>query len=336
MPVNKDLLSRIRIIDACLRNRSRIYWSKEALIQKILEKSDIKIKKRTIDNDIYLMRNSEQLNYNAPIAFSKLHGGYYYTDPDFTLEKLPLNSEDLNALKLVATTLRQYKEIAMFKEFSANVEKVINLVEFVPSLSSSDFNAFIDFEKAPFSKGGEYLNSISNAISSKTVLLVSYQKFQDQQSSLRTISPYLLKEYRNRWYLVGLQHDKAEVRTFALDRIISLVLKDNEKYNDQESIDSDTYFRNTIGISLTDGIVEEVILSFKPSSGYYIKTQYLHSTQEILVDNDRELRIKLNVVSNYELISTILSFGNKVKVICPKELQKEIANKLRQAQLQYE
>lgn len=325
MPANKDLLSRIRIIDACLRSRTNKYWSKEALIEKISEKGDIEIKERTLANDIYLMRNSEQLNYYAPIAYSKPNNGYYYTDPNYTLEKLPLNPEDLQALKLVATTLRQYNDIGLFKEFSANVEKVINLVEYV---ESNDFYAFIDFEKAPYSKGGEYLTRISEAISTKTVLELSYQKFQDQQPNLRIISPYLLKEYRNRWYLVGLQHDKLKVKVFALDRITKLEVNQVIKYNAQADFDPVIYFKNTIGVTLKDCAVEEVILSFNPFAGNYVKTQHLHSTQEILADNEKEVRIKLKVVPNYELLATILSFGSQVKVISPESVRNQIVASL--------
>ena len=52
----------------------------------------------------------------------------------------------------------------------------------------------------------------------------------------------------------------------------------------------------------------------------YIKSLPLHDTQEILVDDKDELRIKLKVCITYDFIMELLSFGGDVRVIRPKSL----------------
>lgn len=325
MPQNKHALVRMKVIDECLRSRSKKYWSKQKLIEQIQIRRDIKVSERTLDNDIYLMRYCTQLNYNAPLEYLKKEDGYYYTDPDYSIEKLPLNEVEINALAMAAATLGQYRHVAVLCEFASTVDKVITLVNNLKQSSFTNGFKFIDFEKAPYSKGNEHLDSLIESIRNKKAIKLSYLKFDDKISKPRTVSPYLLKEYRNRWYLLGLQHETNQLRKFALDRISHLDLVDDIFIN-PNGFDPELYFKNTIGISYENEKVEEVILSFSPHDGKYVKTQHLHGSQETLVDNDQEFKVKLHVVINYELISTILSFRKGVRVISPIILKQQVAN----------
>ncbi|PVY40870.1 helix-turn-helix transcriptional regulator [Pontibacter virosus] len=326
MPQNKNALVRMQVIDACLRSRTKKYWSKRELIDRIGEAKDIRVSRRTLDHDIYQMRYCSQLNYNAPIEYLKKEDGYFYTDPNFSIEKLPLNEVEINALAMAAATLGQYKHVDVLSQFSSTIDKVITLVKNLKQEGTRDGFSFIDFEKAPYSKGNEHLDFLIEAIRNRKAVKLSYLKFDDSMPNSRTVSPYLLKEYRNRWYLLCVQHENGQLRKFGLDRIVSLEPAHNVSYENYTSLNPELYFRNVIGISFEGEKVEEVILSFSPHDGNYVKTQHLHNSQETLVDDNNELRIKLNVVINYELISTILSFGKGVRVISPVVLRQQIAN----------
>lgn len=326
MPQSKNALVRMQVIDECLRSRTKKYWSKRELIERIGEAKDIRVSGRTLDYDIYQMRYCSQLNYNAPIEYLKKEDGYFYTDPNFSIEKLPLNEVEINALAMAAATLGQYKHVGVLSEFSSTIDKVITLVKNLKQEGTSDGFSFIDFEKAPYSKGNEHLDFLIDAIRNKKAVRLSYLKFDDSIPKPRTLSPYLLKEYRNRWYLLGLQHENGQLRKFGLDRICSLELSQNGNYQKATDLNPELYFKNAIGISFEGDKVEEVILSFLPHDGNYVKTQHLHSSQETLIDDENELMVKLSVVINYELISTILSFGKGVRVISPVLLRQQIAN----------
>ncbi len=339
MPQSKHALVRMRLINECLRSKARKtrkYWSKTELIAKINEEKDIKVSERTLDYDIYLMRYCSQLNYKAPIAYNKKENGYYYTDPAYTIENLPLNEVELHALATAAATLSQYKHMAVFSEFASTVNKVINLVQQISSEPPGMNPKFIDFEKAPYAEGNEYLDALIEATRNKRPVRISYRKFEDAQPKDRTISPCLLKEYRNRWYLVGLQHETDNLRKFALDRICSLESVPETPFRETVNFKPELYFKNAIGISKEDGQVEEVILSFSPHDGNYVKTQYLHNSQELLVDDEIEVRVRLKVVINYELEATILGFGKEVKVIAPEILKQKILRTLDACRKQYQ
>jgi predicted DNA-binding transcriptional regulator YafY len=52
-----------------------------------------------------------------------------------------------------------------------------------------------------------------------------------------------------------------------------------------------------------------------------VKAKPIHATQRI---NDHERTVSINVVLNKELVSTILSFGDDVEVVEPKQLRDDI------------
>ncbi|MFA1771646.1 helix-turn-helix transcriptional regulator [Rufibacter glacialis] len=318
----------MRIIDECLRNKTGWYWSKEQLIARILEKSDIMVSERTLDNDIYLMRHCTQLNYKAPIKYLKKFDGYVYTEPDYSIEKLPLNEAEIAALAMAAATFSQYRHVRVLSGFASTVDKVITLVNQIRKEGAEEPFRFIDFEKAPYSVGNEHIDFIIESIRSRKPIALSHRSFDQPLPKDRTVSPYLLKEYRNRWYLLGFQHEDGKLRKFGLDRIVSIGFAEGTRYVEPKDFDPELYFRNTIGISLEDSEVTEVILSFSPHDGNYVKTQHLHSSQETLVDDGKEFRIRLRVVLNYELVSTILGFGKGVLVLSPERLKDQISDVL--------
>lgn len=86
------------------------------------------------------------------------------------------------------------------------------------------------------------------------------------------------------------------------------------------NVDPDTLFEHSFGIILPheDQQIEEVILSYSAFQGKYIKSLPLHHTQEIVVDNDEELRVKLNMYVTHDFVMELLSVGAEVKVVAPK------------------
>ncbi len=104
MPLNKAASERHLVIDACLRNKQRPFPSKEYIVNKISEKLS-EVSAATFDKDIAAMKKT----YGATIAYHKERKGYYYTDDVFTLDKFPLNADEVTALDLSTSILRRLK-----------------------------------------------------------------------------------------------------------------------------------------------------------------------------------------------------------------------------------
>jgi predicted DNA-binding transcriptional regulator YafY len=116
------------------------------------------------------------------------------------------------------------------------------------------------------------------------------------------------------------------LRTFALDRLSELAIL-NEKFKKPSDFNIHKLFQNNFGVITTEkNKAEEIILSFTNIQGKYVKALTLHPSQKILIDNEKELRICLNIVITYDFIMELLSMGANVKVIQPEHLKQTIIN----------
>lgn len=149
------------------------------------------------------------------------------------------------------------------------------------------------------------------------------------------VEPYALKEFKNRWYILAKDSKDNNIKSFALDRLTNLeITTQHYQYPDNYSIEQS--YRYCFGIiSLNGSDPQDIILSFDPFQGKYIKTLPLHETQEVLADNDQETRIKLKLCLTHDLVMELLSFGDNMKVIEPKQLVDEIKEAHKNAYKQY-
>ncbi len=193
---------------------------------------------------------------------------------------------------------------------------------------------FIHFEnRKPL--GTENLFGLLHAIKNRLNISFSYQKFWENNLTQRSVQPCALKEFRSRWYVLAKDQKDNTIKSFALDRLTNLEITNISFILPKDFIVEETY-RYCFGIICpTNQKPEEIILSFDPIQGKYIKSLPLHHSQEILVDNNKELKIKLTVFVTYDFVKELLSFGEYMKVIQPTALIDEIAKAFKQANLQY-
>lgn len=192
----------------------------------------------------------------------------------------------------------------------------------------------IHFEKRK-PKGTENFHGLLHAINNKLQISFTYQKYWEDAITHRTVEPYALKEFRNRWYLLANDLKDKQVKSFAFDRLTELEIT-KKKFNLSATFDVNEHYKFCFGIiSPNDHDLKEVILSFDPTQGKYIKSLPLHETQEILVDDEHEIRIRLKIYLTLDFIMEILSYGDNVKVIKPKSLIEELKQSYQTALAQY-
>lgn len=180
------------------------------------------------------------------------------------------------------------------------------------------------FEKRK-SRGLEHLNGILHAIQNKKIINLNYTKYWEGIPQKRTLEPYALKEFRYRWYLLANEKNgnNFQIKTFGLDRISDLEIS-NSSFK-KEKFNPDNAFQNSFGIiSTLNEKPEEIIVSFTPHQGKYIKSLPLHSSQEILIDDENELRIKLNLVPTFDFEQELLQNSEHLKIISPKNFKERM------------
>jgi predicted DNA-binding transcriptional regulator YafY len=330
MPLNKYALLRYRIIHRCLTDQHHPYPDKDYLRAQCEEAlygtyDGRHVSLKTIERDLRDMREDPMLGYHAPVLYHREHKGYYYGDPGFDPDRGPLKPSEREALAFAAQTLFQFRDAGMFQPYAFAIEKIFAQLQISGEEASGEPQ--IQFESAPLVRGQEFLHPLYRAAHQRLKVRFWHHKFGATAATLRTISPFLLKEYRNRWYVIGTETGRTEIKSFGLERISDVVVLD-EPGDQPRGIDPAARFRHAIGITEGGLEPETVILAFTPHQRNYLNTQPLHASQEIVADTDHSYTIRLTVLVNYELIQTILGYGPDVLVLEPPHLRETIKHKL--------
>ncbi len=336
MSINKLALIRYKTLDECLQNKHK-KWTLEILIDKVsdalyeFEGITSGISKRTIQADIQLMR-SDKLGYNAPIIV-KDKKYYCYEDSNYSITKTPINNTDLAKMREIVDVLKQFNGFNYFEEMSEMIAKLENNLY----KSSNKSRNCIQFESNKLLKGLEFINPLYQAVLNKIPLLIEYKSFKAQQSQEQIYFPFLLKEYRNRWFLIVKPKKGKMLLTLALDRIIAFQELPKEPFVEYDSINFDTYYDDVIGVTKTEkDRAQKVVLQIEKYNAPYVLTKPLHDSQIILKHDNDGIILSINVVINFELEREILGFGESIKVLSPRNLKKKIENRHRKAIENYE
>lgn len=335
MPVTRNALIRYNTIDKCLQNRLR-KWTLEDLVDACsdalyeYEGIDKGVSKRTVQMDLQMMR-SERLGYNAPIiVVDKKY--YTYEEENYSITNIPLTDQDLRKLTEVVDILKQFKGFTHFKELSSMVQKLEDKVH----TSKTQERSIIDLEKNEHLKGLEYIDPIYNAILNKKCIEVTYKSFKARGESKFLFHPFLLKEHRNRWFVLGDRDKRSERLLLALDRMEHVTVSNKPlKGFDETAITN--YFNNVIGVTVNNGQepLEVVLLSTHDNAPYMI-TKPLHHSQKVIEKRDEGVLFSLYVQHNFELERDILAFGDSLKVMSPERLRSTIRKRLQTAIDEYD
>jgi predicted DNA-binding transcriptional regulator YafY len=333
MPHIKNALIRYRIIDRCLRNKYKPFPTKkdlraaceEALFGSVYGDN---ICDSTIEKDMFAMK----MEHDAPIKYSKLNGGYFYEDPNFSINDIPLTDDDLSAIKFALSTLMQFREVEMFRQFGSAMDKIVDRVAISSSSDGEDVGKYVQFETAISLGGNEFLTPLLDAIRNKFNVNFKYGSFISGNAKQRSCLPLLLKEYRNRWYLISFDNNKEDVITYALDRMSDLIIT-KDVNTKAISFDADGYFKYVIGISVDNtSKPQEVILKVNTIAAKYLQSQPLHFSQKLIKEEKEASTLSLEVMISEELIRLLLSFAGELEIIKPQSLRKIILERVSKMQ----
>jgi predicted DNA-binding transcriptional regulator YafY len=223
-----------------------------------------------------------------------------------------MEMQDMQVLSEVSGLLRQFKGFNHFADLNEMVSKLEDKIYTQKTHSAP----VIDFERNDNLKGLEYIEVIRKAIVSKKTICITYRSFKARQESTFCFSGYLLKEYRNRWFVLGVQHRRAgrNLYNLALDRIQSI--EDHEEpYQENTTLDLATYYNDVIGVTKSPGQHDcEVVFWIDKDNAPYVITKPLHHTQTLLSEDETGKIFSM--------------FGSKMKVLGPRILVKQMKEQL--------
>lgn len=326
MPINRLALIRYKTIDNCLQNRQRL-WTLDDLMDACsdalyeFEGKKDGVSKRTIQLDIQNMR-SEKLGYCAPIIV-KDKKYYTYEEKGFSITNIPLTNNDIDTLSQISLLLKQFSGFSHF----ADLQDITKRLESKIHCSKTHDQPFIHFERNDNLKGIRFLDLSYSAIANKESLKIVYQSFSDSRARIIWQSPYLLKEWHNRWYIFGRNNKTGKLSVVALDRIHKLTIEPTQSFILNDLFDPVLYFKDTIGISKPNNKRKErVVFWVDKSAEPYVITKPFHTSQKLIKSDDLGSMFTIEVILNFELEKEFLSFGETLEVIEPASLRAAISS----------
>ena len=340
MPSNKNALIRYKFLDEMLSDRHHFYDINdltEKCNEKLLDAGFREVTRRCIEKDIVYLTETP---FNAPIKRFKWNGKncVAYKNSSFSIFKQEMSNEERSLLHAVLNTIGQFDGLDHFEW----------LEKFKIGLDIKERRPIISFCNNPYYLNSNLLGVLFDYISNEVVIRLSYHTFSDTSIRKVNLHPYLLKQYNDRWYLIGAADDDKKILTFALDRIDKVEPLLEKKYI---RFPNDLFerFENIVGVTLyEDRPVEHILFWVSDISKDYVSTKPIHESQiQYFGQEEQKLRTQypkyeggsffsIDCIKNYELIRDLCSFGKELLVLYSDgDIQKEIEKRVNDMQFCY-
>lgn len=332
LATNKHAQIRYNTLDKCFRNSGKRFAIDDLVdacneaIYEFTGKED-GIKKRQLYDDISFMESPQGWSIELDKTKEGRKVYYRYEDPNFSISNKPLNETEANQLKEALLTLSRFKGMPQYDwidELGTRLDAEFKLNKNSEKVMSFEENEYLD--------GKPFISELYNAIIYKTVVVIEYKTFKNENSVTYELSPYHLKQYNKRWFLFGKSPNYETLTNLALDRILSI--KETAKVYENCTIDFNEYFEDIVGVTIPDTPIECIKIKVADTMVPYIKTKPLHPSQIYKVINDKHYII-LNVIPNYELESVLLSYGESLQVVEPASFFEKIKSRIEKMKNNY-
>lgn len=292
--LNLTQLRRISLLLAYLKRNP--YKTKQDILD-YFEDNDKGFNERTL----YRLNETLARDFGIEIVFNYNNGGYFFDEENSS------NPESFLSLLEILTTAEL---------FSRNFKEKNNTL------------SFVEFENKAAIEHIPNFKIVLDAIQQQLPITFNHHSFYHLKEEIYTLKPYFLKQYQNRWYVIG--ETEKGYRTFGIDRIENITIGTKKfKTKTEEAKDK---FSHVIGLNYVDHKMEKIQLSFHVSQKPYIISLPLHHSQkEINTDNENAFDIELLIHPNFEFRQQVLKYGSLVKVVEPKWLAEEIREILKKA-----
>lgn len=319
MASNKNARLRYEALDKCLSNFSRRYYIEDLqkaccdFLSKELSMATT-VSKRQIYADLKEMELSPSMQ--APIvAYQDGQRKYYrYSKEGFSI--VDLTDDELLGLDATVNMLASFRGMPQFDWMTDIIRKLKKKYK----VSENQRN-ILSFDSNVDLRGIDRFKELFNFIINEQPIKITYEPFGKPAFDAE-IHPYYLKQYNNRWFILGYNPEYKDISVFALDRIKKVDSLNIDFIQDTIIETPFDYFFDVIGTTIPNhGEVEKVVLKFSPKRFQYVLAKPIHHTQKT---DDNTLTATIEVIPNKELEAIILGFGKDVEVLEPEHLRNEI------------
>ena len=345
MPLNKNAMTRYRILDELLSNRYHNY-SIDDLVNGVNEQLAILypgksgVGRRTIEKDIYYLEYEGPYlvdieRYYVPSINPKTQKTYSkkclrYTDSSFSIFKKELSDDEMYVLGEALSVLGQFDGLPNFEELE-RLRQSLKLKRNDSSIISFSRNAL---------ESTNLFGELFTYISNKCVVRLTYHTFAEPEVKKHVIvHPYMLKEFNCRWYLIAGADDTSKILNFGLERIDAVDPRQDIEY--REASELYDIYEDIVGVTYNPEMpVEKIFFWVSEKSKDYVLTKPIHESQRKVSAKDTMeltqknqtlkdgLFLRIDCRVNYELIRELSSFGSDLIVVEPDSVRDKIMNRI--------
>ena len=284
---------------------------------------------KTIQRDIDFLKE-----IGAPIEYDARRYGYYYSEPTYSLPAIDICEGDLFAICIAEKALRQYEDTPIYGKLCSIFYKIEQSlpenVSVYPSWVDSRITFFQNRKKRI---DPDIWETVSNALRVSKILRIRHQAPYHGSPGEREVDPYHLVNYHGEWYMIGLCHNKEEIRTFALSRISKADVIERH-FDLPGDLDLKKLINTSFGIIWSEHEYK-VRIKFTPGQAPYVVEREWHPTQAVKKNRDGSVVLSFTTSHLYEVKRWVLSWGADAKVLGPKELVNAVKVEAAGLQAQY-
>ena len=190
--------------------------------------------------------------------------------------------------------------------------------------------------------GEEYLDTITRAIRTNRRLRIGYKKFEAEGYE-KTVCPYSLKLFRQRWYLLASlsasgssqgESDADQMRIYALDRMTMVELTD-ETFEMPADFSPQEYFSEYFGVLTNDTPMAHVIVRAHKWMPNYLRTLPLHHSQRELYSTPDYADFSFDIRPTSDFLGELLRHSDGIEVLEPLDVREKMRQMLAETLKRY-
>ena len=329
MAQGKNAYIRYKVLDRCFRDSRRRYYIEdlvEACNEELSNYDGSSVSERTIRDDISFM----QRQAGGGIPLVKKYDGhkayYMYSDRNFSIMDLPMSQSEAEMLSDTIQMLSRFKGLPNQEWLNATLVQMKSTFNIGQAKAS-----YVSFSQNEDLKGLKYFTPLYEAIASQHVVSLESHQF-GRPSYNRIIHPYQLRQYNNRWFLVGKEPTVSDVLPIVvvpLDRIDDYKILENEKFSPIKG-DVENYFKDIVGVSPKFGeSCQHIVFKAYHPADSYIVTKPIHHSQRVVERHDDYTILSLDLIPTYEFETIMLTYADKCEILEPLDLRGKINERVK-------
>jgi proteasome accessory factor B len=283
------------------------------------------VNERSIKRDIEFMRD----RLHAPIEYDRKRGGYYYSEPTWTMPAVSMREGELVALLLARRALEQYEGLPMGEMLNQFYNQLLETAGSQMGATAKQIVDGFSFIPPPsLPVDADIWDTLVQCLLKSQTVEMGYKSANATTGRTYRMDPLHIANIEGEWYLFARSHYKGDVMQLAISRVQS-VKETDEGFEHPETWGSDELKQLLFGrYASIQGESEWVRVQVDSSLAMHINLKQWHAQQKVMVQKEGSVEISFPVASGgskqpyANVISWVLGMGSHARVLAPVELKR--------------